>query len=345
MQAAPPDSESSATPAVSVLVPILNEARYLGETMPPILAQQCEGGLEFLLLDGGSDDGTLEILEGLAATDPRIRVLPNPGRHQSAALNIGLTEARAPLICRMDAHTRYPPGYVQAGVDRLGRGDVAWAAGPAIAVGLDRWSRRVALALSSRLGVGGAGFRLALDREAETDTGFCGVIAAETLREVGGWDEDWAINEDGELAARVRGAGGKIVCIPDMAAEFIARDSLDGLARQYWRYGLGRARTSLRHPGSLRRSHLLPPALVLTLAGALVAPRRLRTACRLALGLYLATLGAESARLASRAGPGDAAWLPPVFATMHLGWGAGFLLGAVRGLLSRSPGRRRGRAA
>lgn len=320
---------------VSVLVPILNEARFLGETMPAILEQRFDEGLEFLLLDGGSDDGTKEILAKLAAEDKRIRVFDNPRRHQSAALNIGLSEARGEYVCRMDAHTRYPPGYVQAGVERLRRGDVAWVAGPAIAVGFDPWSDRVAIALSSRIGVGGAGFRLAREEESETDTGFCGVISTDTLRGLGGWDEDWLINEDAELAVRVGEAGGRIVCIPTMAAEFIARNSLRGLARQYWRYGLGRAKTWRRHPGSLRRSHLLPPALVVTSAGTVFAPRSVRRASRTAIALYAGTLAAESVRLSRSASVRDAVWLPPVFATMHFSWGTGFIAGTARGLLGR----------
>lgn len=323
------------TPDVSVLVPILNEARFIGETLPAMLDQHFEGQIEFLLLDGGSDDGTPEILAEWAVSDTRIRVLDNPGRRQSNALNIGLTEARGRYLVRMDAHTFYPHDYVRIGVGRLMQGDVAWVAGPQLAFGVDGWSRRIALALNSPLGIGGAHFRLAVKEEFEADTGFTGVLRTDALRQLGGWNEGWLTNEDGELAARVRKAGGRIVCVPGMAAKCITRSSLRGVARQYWRYGIGRAQTCRRHTRSLRRSHLIPPALVVVAIAALFAPGPAGWVCRGGIAIYVLALVAEASRMSSAASIRDAAWLPAIFATMHLCWGAGFIWGALRPRIHR----------
>jgi hypothetical protein len=230
----------------------------------------------------------------------------------------------------MDAHTHYPPDYIALGVRRLERGDVDWASGPQLAVGQGPWSRRAAMALQSRLGVGGAAFRMSPDREIEVDTGFTGVWRRETLESHGGWDEGWPVNQDAELAARVRARGGRIVCLPEMAASYVPRDSLPALARQYWRYGMYRAKTSRQHPESMRRSHVLPPALVLTLAGALVGPGRLARPLRALVALYGLALGAASVGQARPGARRDAILLPAVFATMHLAWGSGFIAGCRR---------------
>ena len=88
------------------------------------------------------------------------------------------------------------------------------------------------------------------------------------------------MNEDSELAARYRAAGGRIVGLPELAARYIPRDSIRGLARQYARYGFYRAKTARRHPDSMRRSLWLPPAMVVTAAAALAAPRPLRGLAR-----------------------------------------------------------------
>src|SRR6059058_4726026 len=133
----------------SVLVPVLNEEAHIREAVDAMRAQEFEGTIEFLFMDGGSTDGTRAILEELAAEDPRIRVLDNPGRTTPHALNVGLAAARGDYVARMDAHTYYPDNYLARGVERLRRGDVAWVAGPAIPRGEGRWSRRVALALNS----------------------------------------------------------------------------------------------------------------------------------------------------------------------------------------------------
>jgi succinoglycan biosynthesis protein ExoA len=315
---------------VSVLVPVLNEASVIEESAKAMLAQRFDGEIEFMFLDGGSADATREILERLALSEPRIKVLDNPGRLQSPGLNIGLTESEGAFIARMDAHSYYPPDYIARGVDRLRAGNVAWVGGPQLPLGVGKWSRRIALAMGSRMGIGGAVFRRPLTEEIETDTAFTGVWRRETLEALGGWDEEAITNEDGELAARVRGQGGRIVCIPEMAAECITRDSLPALAKQYYRYGRGRVRTLRLHPDTMRASHVLPPALSLVASGALIGPRRAALPARLGLAVYLGALAFEAVRISRRGGGEDSRYAPVVLATMHFSWGAGFLAGCVR---------------
>ena len=313
----------------SVLVPVLDEEEHLRSVARQMLGQRFEGELEFLFIDGGSRDATVAIVEELAARDDRVRLLRNPARVTPVALNLGLHEARGRYVVRMDAHTRYPDDYIARGVERLRRGDVAHVSGPQQAAWWDAGSRRVAIALRSRLGVGGAAFRTATE-EVEVDSGFLGVWERQRLLDLGGWDERWVRNQDGELAARIRASGGRIVCIPEMAASYLPRNSLRALARQYFRYGEYRARTCLRHPSSTRRSHLVPPAFVLTLAAA-----RWSRLARAGVAAWLAAVLAESARLAATepdAEPHLALSLPPVFGAMHLPWGAGFLTGILRWL-------------
>ena len=269
------------------------------------------------------------MLERAAAEDPRFRLLDNPAGQIPSALNVGLRSSSGQFVARMDAHTVYPSGYLESGLARMAVGDAQWVSGPALPFGTGRWSRRVALALQTSLGVGGATFRRATS-EVETDTGFTGVLRRETLERLGGWDEASLVNEDAELAARLRAAGGRILCIPEMAARYIPRDSLGGLRKQYFRYGLYRARTSRLHPQGLRRSNLLPPGLVVTLAVAAAGPSLLRMPARAGVVAYVGAVVVTSARVATRAGVRDAAALPLVYATMHLSWGAGFLAGCVR---------------
>jgi hypothetical protein len=226
----------------------------------------------------------------------------------------------------MDAHTHYPDRYLAIGAERLERGDVVCAGGPQIAVGAGRWSSRVALALTTPLGVG-ATARSAMDGEVDVDTVFAGMWRRDTLIASGGWDEEWINDQDFELASRLRAAGGRIVCIPEMAADYVARDGLGKLARQYWRYGHYRIKTAGRHPHSLHRTHLMPPALVVTvLAAAAPAPRPVRRSARVALSAYLATLALTAGRARAETAR-DAAAVPLVLATMHVSYGLGALAG------------------
>jgi succinoglycan biosynthesis protein ExoA len=315
---------------VSVLVPVLNEERHVRAAAAAMRAQDFAGSAEFLFIDGGSEDGTPEILRELAAEDPRVRVLENPQRSTPIALNIGLRAARGEFIARMDAHTHYPPNYLATGVARLRRGGVAHVSGPQLAEGDSKWSRRVALALSTRLGTGGASFRHSQDAEFEVDSGFTGVWARSTLDEQSGWDEGWPNDQDSELAARIREHGGRIVCVPEMGALYIPRDSLRALARQYWRYGFYRAKTSSRHPASMRRSHVLAPGLAAALVASVLPLRGLRALSRLAVVAYLLAVAAVTGEQLLAVPPRDALSLPAVFACMHVPYGFGFLAGSVR---------------
>jgi succinoglycan biosynthesis protein ExoA len=321
---------SGPTVDVTVIVPVRNEAADIHDAVAAMRAQEFPGRLEFLLIEGRSEDGTREILSELARQDDRIRILDNPERGIPQALNIGLREARGRFVARMDAHALYPTDYLAIGVARLERGGADYVTGLQLPHGVDAGSRRIALALESPLGVGGAGFRRRVTQETETDTGFTGLWRRETLEQLGGWREDWAVNEDGELSARLLKAGGRIVCVPEMAARYVPRRTLRALVRQYWRYGQYRAKTSRRHPESMRRSHLLPPAVTLVLAGALL-PVRAAAPLRLAAALYAIVLAGEATRVSIRSStPGDAVSLPAVLAAMHLAWGSGFLVGSVR---------------
>lgn len=326
-----PEARGTAPPVdVSVLVPVLNEARSLAAALDDMLAQQFPGTFELLVLDGGSTDGSRELLEAAAARDPRVRVFDNPARRTPHALNRGLRHARGTWVARMDAHTRYPHDYLRRGVERLRHGDVVSVSGPQLAVGDDPWSRRVALALSTPLGVGSARFRRLPDDETEVESGFTGLWRRDVLLAAGGWDEQWLNDQDTELAARLRGSGGRLVCLPEMAAAYVPRNSLRALFVQYRRYGWYRVKTSHRHPETLRAAQLLPPALLA--AGALAAsgPRMMNRPARGAVAAYVLALGATAVSRLRTDPVRDVALLPVVHGVMHVGYGLGFWTGVLR---------------
>jgi len=313
----------------SVLVPVFNEERYIQRSLAAIRRQTYKGELEFLLVDGRSSDATRAILERLAHEDPRIRILDNPQRSVSSGLNVALKHARGRWVVRMDAHTVYPEDYIALGVERLRAGGTHWVSGPPLPEGHGRVSRAVALALSTPLGRGGSrkwgreGERD--DPELELDSGvFGGVWKRSTLLEYGGWDERWLRNSDSEMAARFLERGERLICLPAMAAKYVPRDSVVGLWQQYVGYGRYRARTSRSHPSSMRRSHLLPPAALLSATLAIAGQKKLRAIARIGTGVHVAGLLLTGVRaLPDAQKPADAALVPVVLGTMHAAFGYG----------------------
>jgi succinoglycan biosynthesis protein ExoA len=320
----------------SVLVPVYNEERFIEAMAAAMRDQRFQGRLEFVFADGGSTDRTRAILEELSAQDPRIRVFDNPRRSVSSGLNVALREARGTWVARMDGHTVYPADYVAQGIARLQRADSNWISGPQHARGHNPVSRAIELALESPLGRGGSRkwappTPAASAEEFELDTGvFGGVWRRETLLRYGGWDERWDKNEDSELAARFLRRGERLICLPGMSADYAPRDTLRGLWHQYLDYGRFRALTARHHPLSMRRSHLIAPALVVDAAVALT-PGRLGRLARVGCSCYalaLVAAGIQAGRHAQH--PADAVLVPAILATMHGAHGTGELAGAMR---------------
>jgi succinoglycan biosynthesis protein ExoA len=337
---------------VSVIVPVRNEAVVLADTAATMLGQRFDGSIEFLFVDGESDDGTQEILAELARRDSRVRLLDNPARIEPAALNAGVQNARGTYVALLNAHCWFPDDYLARGVERLERGDVTWVTGPAIPRSRDRFSRAVCRALVSPLGAGGSKkWRAEIapeETEVELDTGlFAGVVRRATLQQLGPFEEAWVVNHDSEMAGRVLDANGRIVQIPAMGADYHPRNTPWSLWYQYWRFGFYRVITSQRHPVALRRFHLAAAALAITPVVAILPPRQSSRAARLALLAYAGLIGGAAVSAERHGDLSQRATVAAALALMHFGWGTGFICGCarhglpVRGILRLiSPGRR-----
>jgi len=92
----------SATPAVSVLLPVRDAEATLGASLRSV-ARQSERRFECVVVDDGSRDASLALAREQAARDPRFRVVAAPREGLVAALRAGLAHCHAPRVARMDA--------------------------------------------------------------------------------------------------------------------------------------------------------------------------------------------------------------------------------------------------
>lgn len=323
---------AAAPPEVTVLVPARNEEGSLERCLASVLAQE---GVDFevVVVDNGSTDATPQVLRRLAAADPRVVVVDQPRPSIPASLNAGLARARGRFLVRVDAHSTISEGYLRHAVQRLEEGRWVAVGGRKKAVGRSAAGQAVAAVLNSKLAVGGSTYHWGTTEQVVDHIPF-GCYPTALVRELGGWDDGVANNEDFEFDQRLR-RHGDILFDPALAIDWDSRESVGALYRQYRRYGTGKPGVALRHPSSLKLRHLAPPALVAYLAvAALVATRRPGLAAA-AVAPYAAGVLAVGSRI-SRDAPDGAArsQVPLALAAMQVGWGVGFWRG-VWSLLGR----------
>ncbi|MDH7499050.1 MAG: glycosyltransferase family 2 protein [candidate division NC10 bacterium] len=335
-------------PLVSVVMPVRNEAALIAQSLAAVLAQDYAADrMEVIVVDGESSDGTREILEQSARSDPRLIILNNPDRIVPCALNLGILHARGEIVVRVDSHTVISSDYVRKCVEYLQRGDAENVGGPMRPSGRSYFGRAVAMATSSPFGIGGSRFHYS-EREQYTDTVYLGAYRREALERIGLFDEELICNQDYELNYRLRAAGGRILCSPQIRSLYCCRESPRALFRQYFRYGFWKVQTLKKHPRSLRARQLVAPAfvggiLLLALSG-LFFPLAW-VLLLLGLFLYLALAGTFAL---VRILPSESLTLWPgttlAFLILHLAWGLGFWRG-ILGLAGSERGGKRSRSS
>lgn len=315
---------------VSVILPVRNEASFISATVASILNQDYRGPIEVVIADGMSTDGTREILETLTTADDRIRCVNNPTGRTPNGLNAAIRASRGDVIVRCDGHAELPTDYVSIAVETLRDTGAANVGGVQDAVGVDWGQRAIALAMSSRIGVGNAQFHYG-GEAGPTDTVFLGSFRRDALEEAGLFDENLTRNQDYELNIRLRAGGGVVWFDPRLRVVYRPRKSLGALARQYYQYGTWKRRVIRMHPKSARVRQLLPPLFVLALAASAVAVFTPWWWLGMVIPIIYATvLTLAAARTLVRTRDTAALGFPIAVATMHIAWGLGFLIGTKR---------------
>ena len=326
-------------PSVTIIVPIRNEARYIAECLNALLNLHYPmDRVEILVVDGMSEDGTRDIVAGYAGQHVNVKLIDNPSRIVPTALNLGIREAHGQVIIRVDGHAVVDENFLWRSIETLMRSKADCVGGPIETVGETWRARVIALAQSSPLGVGNAAFRYARDERA-VDTLAFGTYRAELFAKIGMFDEELVRNQDDEFNFRLIRAGGRILLNPKIRSLYHSRASLRGLWKQYDEYGFWKVRVIQKHGRPASWRHLVPAAFVLALAlltvTSVVVPPHLWLL--LALIPYGSVLCAASIWIGARKGWQYAPLLPAAFATMHLGYGTGFLMGLLRFVLLQRP--------
>lgn len=243
---------------VSVIIPVLNEEKYIANCVESVLNQDFpKKNLELILVDGGSEDRTVEIIKDFADKYDFIKLCENPKKTVQHALNIGIRNAVGKYVVRMDAHSEYAGDYISECVRHLEKTNAANVGGPMIARGKSRLQKVIAAAYHSPFALGGGKFHYE-NYEGYADTVYLGAFKRETLMKLGLYDEDLPRNEDDDLNLRIMENGGKVYVTPKIKSVYYPRDCYRALFKQYFEYGMWKVAVIKKHGKFARVSHLLP---------------------------------------------------------------------------------------
>lgn len=251
---------------VSVIIPTLNEEKFIARCLESVIAQSFPfEKMEVLVVDGGSNDKTKEIVETYHNKYHNIRFLNNPKRIQSVAFNIGVNESSAPYIIRLDAHAFYKPYYIEGCIkglkenDRRGNVGGQWDIQPQ---NTSLWATTNAILNYSKFGIGGATYRIGAEA-GNVDTVPFGSFPRTMIEKIGGMREDLPRGEDNEYNSRIKKAGYSIYFDPRIECIYYARPTLKASCKQMFANGESIGHLFYVDRESIGLRHLIPLLFVL----------------------------------------------------------------------------------
>jgi succinoglycan biosynthesis protein ExoA len=316
---------------VLLVIPVLNEEDHLRNVLVTLLKQAAKSRrITLAVVDGGSTDRTVDIVRELQTEHANLKLLNNPSRIQSSAVNLAARTfgQSADVMIRCDAHATYPEHFISQLLLTLVNVEADSVVVPMVSTGTSRLQSVLAWLSNSKVGTGGSAHRGLHHASGFVDHGHHAAFRMTSFRKVGGYDETFTHNEDAEFDCRLRAMNGRIYLDTSNYIEYVPRATARDLGRQYFQYGAGRSRTVRRHPSSLRLRQLVVVLNLLLLAvSILLAPLSLWALAWPVL--YVLALTGAAVQLSIRHGSAWALLAAPLAMVMHVSWALGFVVGIV----------------
>jgi glycosyltransferase involved in cell wall biosynthesis len=257
---------------ISIIVAIRNEENSIMGLIRSIKNQIFKGTYEVILIDGMSDDNTLDVITNFVESEQmsNYKIILNEERFVSYGLNKGVEIAQGRYFCRLDGRFEISPNYLSECLCAVEEGFYSVVGGRLLNYGRSKMATRIAKAMSSSMGVGIGNFRTKQQSNnsilpVDTVTGiFCRMSA---IRSLGGYDDSFIRSQDEELNFRFVAAGLKIGIINSISIKYEVRATLQSLSKQYFQYGFWKVRVSKKHRRVIVLRQLIPPVFTLYLLG------------------------------------------------------------------------------
>jgi len=286
---------------------------------------------EILIPDGGSTDGTLEIINSFRLNKPSIHLIDNQQKIVSTGFNLALNQAKGNIIIRIDGHCEISPDYFEQCINLFKSSDADIVGGVIETISTGLIGNAISIAQSSRFGVGGVKFRNKDSKESGyVDTLAFGAHKRKIFADIGGYDEEMVCNQDDEFNHRALQAGKRIWMDPTIKTIYYARSNYLKLFKQYFNYGFYKVRGIQKRGQIFSIRHIIPSIFIVTLIITLIIGFFLQLplisfsvgSLYLVFNLSASIYSARSIRVIPL--------ISLAFWTLHLGYGLGFIWGLIR---------------
>lgn len=257
-------------PTISVITPAYNAAATLPEALESVRAQTV-APLEHVVVDGGSQDGTVELLRAAGET---VRWVSEPDRGLSHAMNKGIAMARGDVIGELNADDRYFPETIALVTEAFERHpDAEWVTGRCpIIDGDGNEIRRPVTAYKNALL---RRYSLPLYLTQNFVSAPATFFRRDVLQELGGFDERYRISVDYDLQLKFARRGDPVVLDRDLACFRMVEGtlSMSGFETQFREHAEQARRHGAGHPVAVAVNQVMSRAIVWTYRGLQLARR------------------------------------------------------------------------
>ena len=221
---------------LSIIIPIHNEILYIQKSFESIILAGSEIESEFFFVDGQSNDGTYEWIKKEIKKIDNCRLILNDKKYVSHGFNLIFNQTKGKFISRVDGHTIYPKSYFSDALDIFMKNNADVVGGPANHIGISWKGKVIANCMMHPFGVGNSKFRISKEKQ-YVDTVPFPIYKRKVLEKIGLYDEELIKNQDDELNYRCVENGFKILMSPKLKTNYLVRDNLNDLSKQYFFYG------------------------------------------------------------------------------------------------------------